>query len=67
MSLTNLLQVCDRLFQILSLLVFLQSNHLLLLLVQNTDYVGNLRVLVHVKGQVIQWRDGLIAAGYRTQ
>lgn len=65
--LTNLLQVCDGLFQILGLLVFLLSNHLLLLLVQNTDNVGNFRVLVHVKGQVVQWRDGLIASGYGTQ
>lgn len=65
--LTNLLQVCDGLFQILGLLVFLLSNHLLLLLVQCPDDVGNFRVLVHVKGQVIQERNGVIVAGYRTQ
>lgn len=65
--LTNLLQVCDGLFQILGLFIFLLSNHLLLLLVQWPDDVGNFRVLVHVKCQVIQGRNGLIVAGYRTR
>lgn len=65
MASTHLLQVCDGLFQVLGLLVSLLSNHLLLLLVQDPDDVGNLRILVHVKGQVIQGRDGLVAAGYR--
>lgn len=62
-----LLQVCDGLLQILGLLVFLLPDHVLLLLVQETDYVGNFRVLVHVEGQIVQGGDELAFAGTQRQ
>lgn len=54
-----LLQVSDGLLQILGPLILLLPNHVLLLLVQETNDVGNFRILVHIKGQVVQWRDRL--------
>ena len=65
-QLQYLLQVCNGLLQILSLLVFLLPDHVLLLLVQESDDVGNFGVLVHVEGQVVQGRDRLTFTGCKT-
>lgn len=54
-----LLQVSDSLLECFGELVSLLTDHLLLLVIQQVDDVGYLGVLVHVKSQVIQRRDGL--------
>lgn len=61
-----LLQIRNSLLQSLGLLVFPLPDHVLLLLVQETDHVSHFGVLVHVKGQVVQGGDGLTFAGWKT-
>ncbi len=66
-QLLYLLQVSYGLPQILGLLIFLLPHHVLLLLVQETDDVGNFGVLVHVEGQVIKGGEGLTFAERKTR